>query len=1499
MQSDQPSDVPDSPATQDGCDFHIVGVGASAGGLEALESFFREMPTDTGAAFVVVQHLSPDFKSHMQQLLARQTAIPALCVEDQMKVKPNCIYLIPPKKVMIISGGRLLLTDKDTNSLAHPIDQFFRSLANDCGKFAIGVVLSGTGSDGSRGIRDIHESGGLVIAQSEDSAKFDGMPLNAQETGVVDVVLPPSAMAAAITRYTRGSLSPDQLAEQELPQEALEGVQRVFQLLRAEFNLDFSHYKPSTVARRVNRRVDLNGFSDLASYVNRLQEDRAELNELYKDLLIGVTRFFRDTEAFTRLEEQVIPEIIERSDPSEQIRVWVAGCATGEEAYSIAMLFHEQLTRAGRPLNFKMFATDVHRTSIHTAAQGVYSENALSEVSAERKTRYFRSQRENFVVVPELRQMIVFAPHNVISDAPFTQLDMVTCRNLLIYLQPTAQKKALSLFHFALKTGSTLLLGPSETPGEISDEFDVVDKRWRIYRKRRDVRLPPEMRLPLGVAHMPRAAAALTRQVRSPNFDNQLLATYDRLLEQHMPPSFLVDEGFYLVHTFGGAERFLKPRGGRTSTSLIDLIHSDLKTSLSGALQHAVKEHSTVRYTGIHLHFDDDTTELVNLIVQPMQDSATKVLNLIVKLESLTPSLVELPEVVNDMSVDELTQEHIQSLEVDLRFTRENLQATIEELETANEELQATNEELVASNEELQSTNEELHSVNEELYTVNTEHQQKIEQITEATDDMNNLLATTRVGVIFLDRELCIRRFTPEIARIFDLLPHDIGRRFTSFLHHLQPENIIRQIEEVRDDVVELELEILDKSGNPYFMRVLPYQTGTGVEGVVIALLDISSLQKARTDAARFASVVENTSDFVGTADKNLNIMSLNPAALKMLGLEADCDVGKLAVPEIHPAESWARIRTEAIPHAAENGVWTGETEILPVDGEPVPVSQAIIVHKDCEGETTQFSTIARDIRKQKKAEMQLREAEKKARAASIAKTAFLANVSHELRTPLSAILGFADILTRKLVDEEDLDAARTIRRNGDYLLELVNDILDLSKIEADRLEIRAAEYDLLEIIEDVADLMEFRAQENGMPLHVRFDSPVPKTIRTDRTRLRQILVNLLGNAIKFTEEGSVELVISCEPGCDSDDKNGTLKFQVVDTGIGMSSQTQAKLFEPFSQADFDVTQRFGGTGLGLSISKRLADRLGGTLSVSSELGKGSTFSLQLKLDGPCDEQNLVDAAATPASDDHLQQPNPQLDCHILIADDRRDVWRVCKYFLEEAGATVDIAEDGQQALELVTKAKQLNRPYDLVLMDMQMPIITGYEATRELRQQGFDAPIIALTAGAMKRDREKCMDAGCTDYFAKPVDGRKLLKVVASYTNGQVPTPKKQLKVMLVEDSEDVCSMMKMLLAQQGYEIETATTGADATQLANDFHADVYLLDISLPDMDGFQLIEQLREMPHNVSARFFAVTGQAIDRDRVNRHGFERHFIKPINPKDLQRTIASKKSNRSRASD
>ncbi len=1379
-------------------EFHVVGIGASAGGLEALESFFRAIPADSGVAFVVIQHLSPDFKSHMEELLSRQTSIPVNRVENGDPVEPNNIYLIPAKMEMVISEGRLLLTERSSDrSLVHPVDAFFRSLAIDRGRYAVGVILSGTGSDGSRGIRDIHEAGGLVIVQDDATAKFDGMPASARKTGMVDVVLPPEKIAEAMVRYTQEGISREKLAEEDLAFGSMEVESQVLHLLHRRTSLDFNQYKSSTVGRRINRRMQLLGMTDLNEYAERLAHDELELDALYRDLLIGVTKFFRDGEAFETLRSKAIGKLIAKKEKNQDcLRIWVAACATGEEAYSIAILIDEELRRRNSTLDFKVFATDAHRGSLQIAGKGIYKVDALHEVSDSRRERYFSETRDGFQITRELRNKIVFAPHNVISDAPFTQMDLVTCRNMLIYLQPMAQSKVLSLFHFALNADAILFLGPSESPGELNDEFQPIDKRWRIYSKRRDIRLPIGMRVPVGRRNesMPYAPPSIPI-AKSNRVDHELIRTYDRLLATKMGCSILASESGSMLHIFGGAEKYLRPRGGRPSNHLLEMIHDSLKSSISTAWHHAVAKREKVVYAATRFEGVDDG-KLLRITVEPLFDGPSDPCELLVEFliadvsadqasptgsahpksasngpasnestsnESTSNESTSNKPASND-DLAELDRTRLDSLESQLQFSQENLQATIEEMETSNEELQAANEELVASNEELQSTNEELHSVNEELYTVNAEHQRRVEELALANDDMDNLLATTRVGVIFLDDGLFIRRFTPEIARVFDLDDHDRGRSMETFAHKLNHPSLLDDLQQVLQTQSEKERTVFDRHQAPYLVRMLPYQSGDTTRGVVLTLIDIATLDAAQKEIRLQQLAIEaavNGIIITNPREVGNPITYANPGFLRLTGYAREEVIGRnckfLQGPETDPVS----IQT------IRDGLDEGEPIRVAIlnyrkDGTPFWNDLHIAPVLDPDGKVSNFVGVQHDITDQIVARKALEDANEASQRANEAKNSFLATMSHELRTPMTAVLGFADMLRTESDRPEFLEKVDTIKRNGTYLLSLLNDILDLSKIEAGKMQFEKRRIDIRRVVGDVETLMRPRAEEENVPLRFEYATQLPAEITADEVRVRQILVNLINNAVKFTPNGDVVVsTVMIQDGA-----KPHLEISVTDTGIGITRTQMKRLFVAFNQATKQTTRKFGGTGLGLSISRRLAEGMGGTIRVSSEVGRGSRFTLSLPVSN---EQADITTEATPkgnvglASKDRGTPSYPKIHARVLLADDRRDIWQVGKFFLEKCGAEVSIAENGQQAVEAVRTANADGCPFSLVLMDMQMPVMDGRQAVAELREEGFDLPIIALTADAMEGEREHCIAMGCDEYFPKPIDGPKLTAMVAA----------------------------------------------------------------------------------------------------------------------------------------
>jgi two-component system CheB/CheR fusion protein len=1312
--------------------FHVVGVGASAGGLEALESFFKHMPLDAGLAFVVIQHLSPDFKSLMDELLSRRTEIAIYRVEDGMTVEPNAIYLIPPKKEMIISGGRLLLTDKDpATGLSLPIDTFFRSLAQDVGEKAVGVILSGTGSDGSRGVRAIHDAGGLVIVESEVTAKFDGMPRSAIETGAADLILAPEEMSKALMDHIAhpvhgvvGAGVKDRIAIET-------GMEAIYRLLRTECGIDFSNYKPATVLRRIDRRLQLNHVLDLEDYVQRLREDRRELDSLYKDLLIGVTRFFRDPDLFAKLGQDVIPEIVAKAPADGEIRAWIAGCATGEEAYSFAILFHEALTAASRPLNVKIFATDVHRASLEVASAGLYDPAALTEVSPDRLNRYFVQQGGGYQVSQDLRKMIVFAPHNIIKDAPFTKLDLISCRNLLIYLQIQAQKKALSLFHFGLKTGGTLVLGPSESPGEIADEFDTVDSHWKVFRKRRDVRLQTDLRLPNSpLLPQIQAVGAALRAPKPTLPDHGLIKAYDELLGAYVPPSFLINARHELLHTFTGAGRFLRVPDGRLSQDFFGMLDHDLRLAVSGALQRAIKEGGPISYGGVP-RATDSGEERLKVSVRPLPVLSTDETYYLISLE-LEQRPPQAAGPVSQLDVDAASRKRLDELEDELKYTKENLQAIVEEMEATNEELQATNEELVASNEELQSTNEELHSVNEELYTVNAEYQKKITELTELTDDMDNLLRSTDVGTIFLDHNLLIRKFTPKIAHAFQLLPQDVGRRIDSFAHNIVHDGLLDDVRRVLATAAPIERDVQDRFGEWFLLRILPYRTKGTVEGVVVTLIGISRLKQTEQQLRRLSKVFMDGADPIIIEDLDGRIIELNREAERASGLSRAELLGKsvsvLAPPE--QVEQFNQLREQC---RTDDCVRNVESLLRDRSGRISPVLLTFSLLYDESGRPVATAISSKDITTQKQAEQDAREAASR-------RDQFLAMLSHELRNPMGAILNATQLFRRANNDPEIVRRAfQVIDRQSKQMGRLLDDLLDVARFMQGKIQIRKEVTQLQALVEEAVNVIQPALDHCRQTLELDLPQE-PLFVEGDSSRLLQVKENLLANASKYTPPGGrIRLSLRQE--------GEQAVLQVRDNGVGILPEMQDKIFELFVQCPQTLLQFDNGMGIGLTMVRTIVELHGGRVGVKSAgLNQGSEFEVRLPL--------TTKRPSEPTDD----LPSRDQDLKILIVEDNADSRELLEALLSMDGYHVIAAADGAHGYEAI----QSERP-DVALVDIGLPGMDGYEVARRVRATLSDRKVrlVALTGYGRAVDREAVFAAGFDEHLVKPVDPADLMRVL------------------------------------------------------------------------------------------------------------------------------------------
>ena len=821
---------------------YIVGLGASAGGLEALQAFFSNMPQDSGLAFVVVQHLSPDYKSLMAELLAKQSTMKVNVAGNGMEIRANEVYVTPPKQNVMVRDGKLQLQEQDHRSqhtLNFPIDTFFHALADDCGDRAIAIVLSGTGSDGTRGVRAIKGKDGMVMLQDLETAKFDGMPRSAASSGVADFILPPEQMPKQLLAFIEHPVAQRHLNDEST--QDISELNRVLRLIHNHGGIDFNQYKPSTVIRRIERRMTINQFDTIKEYDAFLRETPKEVEQLFRELLIGVTKFFRDREAFGLMQTSVIPELLENLGEDRSIRVWVPGCSTGEEAFSYAILILEEIEKRGlQDVEVRIFGTDIDRQALDFASSGIYPESIAADVDRDLLEKYFTRHNENYHVSRRLRETVVFAQHNLLKDPPFTKMDIASCRNLLIYIQPAVQRKILSLLHFSLKRNGTLMLGSSESIGDFAEYFETVNSKWKIYRPQNDQRPPMAESLTQSMADKVTTLSPTGLQRPNPRQQDIALRTMlSLLIKACAPECVVINNANQIVHTFGNVNRWLSLPGGPFTSNLLELLPKELSVAVATAVRKSRKDQCPVAYKDIALNLQE-TRVKVNIRVEFFTDN-----NLPESLTAIFFEDVTLSDHSDDNSesfnLEERSRERIGELEQELQHTRENLQATIEELETSNEELQATNEELLAANEELQSTNEELHSVNEELYTVNAEYQAKIQELTELNTDLDSLMASLDVGVVVLNEDLTIRRFNQEAVQSINIRQNDIGRPIGDLSINVEFEDLITEIKRVLKDLQPFEHITQSKTGTEYSFRVLPYQnTNDELAGVILLVAELS-----------------------------------------------------------------------------------------------------------------------------------------------------------------------------------------------------------------------------------------------------------------------------------------------------------------------------------------------------------------------------------------------------------------------------------------------------------------------------------------------------------------------------------------------------------------------------------------------------------------------------------------------------------------------------------
>ncbi|HEX2188244.1 MAG TPA: chemotaxis protein CheB [Longimicrobiaceae bacterium] len=1072
-----------SPGLLPGTDGHatapltVVGIGASSGGLKALQHFFESVPADSGMAYVVIMHLDPERESRIAEILQDRTAVPVTQVTRPTAVEADHVYVIPPGHDLAMLGNTIGVLERGEGPRHAPVDLLFRTLADAYGTDAVGVVLSGTGTDGTPGIRFIKEAGGITVAQRPDEAEYDGMPASAIATGQVDLVLPSAGIPAELLRLRRMP-SPFPAGRPPPDTEAL--LAQVFSALRREAGHDFSLYKRATVLRRLERRLRFNGVASLEDYLPLLRESETETRALVRDLLISVSGFFRDPDAFAALAEAV-PALFEGKGPGEAVRVWVAGCATGEEAYSIAVLLDEHAATLEHPPQVQIFATDIDEEGYAWGREGLYPASAVAEIPPERLRSYFTRDAGGYRVGKPLREEVLFAVHNVLHDPPFSRLDLISCRNLLIYLRPEAQERLMETFHLALRPGGLLFLGSAES-ADGSGLFAPVAGRHRIYR--RDAaqhRVPPRLSAADPPPAGPPAANGGERARQGFSFGSLHL----RMLEAYAPPSLVVDETLEVVHLSARAGRYLQMGGGEPSHNLIDLARGDLRMELRTALHRAFQlGEPTVRGVRIDGDGNGDGGRVVNLQVLPAAAGAGAekfALVLFEEQESPTPPGEPVPSAGGGRGIAHLEEE--------LRRAKEQLEAvsaardrTVEELQSANEELRSINEEQRAAAEELATSREEIQSINEEFTTINQEHQTTIEELKRTNADLQNLVESTEIGTVFVDRAMRIRRFTPAVRALFNFVAADRGRPLAHITHRLDYAGLVEDAQAVLSSLERIEREVSSEAGGWYIVRINPYRSPDGgIDGAVLTFFDITA---------------------------------------------------------------------------------------------------------------------------RKRMEEELRQAKTAAESANLAKGVFLATLSHEFRTPLTAMLLDADVLHLEgALTPTQVHRVDRIKAGGWHLTSMIDEILTFAKLDEGREPVRSGRIDAGKVAREAKELVDPVAAAKGLAFVLELPGESIE-METDGAKVRQILVNLCGNAVKYTARGEIRLGVRAE--------EQSVVFEVSDTGIGIAPEHHARIFDRFWQVDGGQARSFGGIGIGLAAAREFSRLLGGDVEVESEPGRGSTFRFRL-----------------------------------------------------------------------------------------------------------------------------------------------------------------------------------------------------------------------------------------------------------------------------------------------
>jgi len=1301
--------------------------------------------------FIIVLHLAPAEVSHVAGILQKDTAMEVSQVTGNERLEPDHVYVIAPGTSLGIRDGALEVgAPEEPHYRARPIDTFFSALAADRKECAVGIVLSGTGNDGSAGLEDIRSAGGLCLVQDPETSEYEGMPRSAIDTGAADAVVPPGAMGEILLRYTETPRARPAAGERGTQKassetdEPREGLPAILALLGKRNRVDFRDYKTGTLERRTERRIELKRLSGWQGYLEYLRTDPGEVDELYRDLLIGVTSFFRDAEEWELLAREIVPALIERRDDATAVRVWSAGCATGEEAYSLAMIFLEQLETAGSRLGLKVFASDASDAALGIARKGVYPAGIEEHVSAQRLRRFFRGSGKGFEVERALRDAVTFAAHDMLSDPPFAHLDLVSCRNVLIYLEPPAQERLLELFHFSLRPQGTLWLGASETIGRRTDLFEEVSAKHRVYRSI-GVARPARYRQARRVADA--APAHVVREGAMAEGPVGARLIEKLVLQRYTVPCVVIDRGLEILYFFGQTDEYLTRPHGEAKSDLLSWVRPELYAKLRSGLVEAVEHKRRVTVTGMRLEREAAAAR-VEIVVEPIGSVARNGGLFLVAFRDLPRSagLSNLPDESGGESFSGEVQRELQDTREELRTAVDQLRTATEEHSASYEELLSLNEELQSSNEEIEASKEELQSLNEELTTINHQLEERNDELRSLTSDLNNLLVSANVPTLFLDRELRIRRFTPACATVMRIVPSDVGRSLPDIKMEVRDETMLADALRVLAKPAPIEAEVSTDDGRWFSRRVLPYRTETqDVDGVCLTFHEITA-QKQAIAASEYArlyaeAIIRTSRTPLLVLDMHHRLVSANAAFYATFVVDEEQTEGRRIyelgnrqwdIPRVRALLDEAllrgrEIRDYDVDHVFETIGWRSmrlNAQVMPGNGRPdlilVSIEDVTDLRRAERDAQSRADELAQDDRR---------------------KDEFLAMLGHELRNPLAALTNGLDLI--RLTAGGSFEPIRAMmERQTRRMTAMLDQLLDVARVISGKFELTRDAADVVEVAKAAIESVTPMIVECEHELTVSLPPTGTVLVLGDAVRLAQVMENLLGNAAKYTPNGG-HIWLTLDATMDA------VKISVRDTGIGIEPAVLDHMFDLFTQAPMSLHRAKGGLGLGLALVRSLVQMHGGDVeALSAGRGKGAEVVVTLP--------RLRHGRVETTDDEEQVALLPVIARRILVVDDEEDAAQALVEILKLQGHEARAVPDGPAALAV---ARELD-PH-VVLLDLGLPVMDGYAVAPRLRQiLGNRALLVALTG--YQDDKGRLQEAGFDAHLLKPTQLEKLFALLA-----------------------------------------------------------------------------------------------------------------------------------------